>query len=467
MVLEKGELNHPNFDQKEAEYNLKKDREEREYVKKQWAKQDKKKDEELTFPEDKCGIMTRFRKIVSAHTDIPQKFIIPVSYMIIAETIGRFYKLEGLHNFRPNLFVILASAPKIGRRGTLLKVFNHVLQSAFITYYETLGEIKKIGMELKAHQLEGGSPQGLVDDINYYKKEKKINSFAVTSSEFGKLFKSIAGGKNYKEGTDALYCKLWSGESYTESFSRRGNPNAEPRYLEPNQYFNLLGMMQKIDKYLTSEDVAETGLARRLSIWNVEGTELIDNHKPLLGRDEEEMFRQLEQLGDDLGKMMVIAAKKFEENKGRLLSINVSDDAKEQINKIDHQLGLKAKENDEDPYSLFIQGQVDQVLKYCLNRALSRNSSTVDLDDLRIAFVHAKIATKPLKPIFDALGSKSKMKDPEHIKNKIIEYFNKGFTKTTVQQSMSSYCKGKEFNIFIQELLEEGRITQEQLLKKS
>jgi len=457
------ENSHPNFDQKEGEWLLNKNREEREYIQKQWAKQDKVP----PFPEDNCGIMSRFRKIVSDHTDMPKKFIIPVSYLIIAETIGRFYELEGLRKFRPNLFIILASAPKIGRRGTLLKIFNQVLQAAFLTYHELKDDIQKGIEELKAHQLEGGSPQGLVDEINYYKEKHKIKSYAITSSEFGKLFKSIAEGKSYKEGTDALYCKLWSGEPYTESFSRRGKEDAEPRYLPPNQYFNLLGMMQKIGKYLTNEDVAETGLARRFSIWNVEGIELVDNHKPLLGRNEDEMFGQLFELGEELGKRMVDAEKKLDENNGMLISIGVTDDAKEKINELERTLGLKAKENDEDPYSLFIQGQVDQVLKYCMNRALSRNSTTINLEDLRIALAHAKIATKPLKPIFDALGSKSKMKDPEHIKNKIAEYFNKGLTRSEVQSSMSPYCKAKEFNIYIEELFADRRITNKQLQKKS
>ena len=59
------------------------------------------------------------------------------------------------------------------------------------------------------------------------------------------------------------------------------------------------------------------------------------------------------------------------------------------------------------------------------------------------------------------------MRDKQNHLDKIVKYFNQGKTKTKIQQTMSGYeVNVKEFNDYIDELFEEGRITKEQLQKK-
>ena len=408
--------------------------------------------------------MNSFQNIIEEYTDVPEKFTTAISYLIISETLGRFYKLRGLKDYRPNLFIILASAPRITRRGSLTKAFSYILEGAFSNYYKELQNEKLLGFEIKAHMLEGGSPQGLIDDINYF-ESKGINSFAIRSSEFGRLFKSIYQGTNYMNGMDGLLCKLWSGESHYESFSMRGKKH-EPRFLKSNQYFNLLGTMQKADKYLDDKRVAETGLARRLSIWNISGEEILNNHKPLLGRDEDKMYDKLNLLGKELGRRMYETKMKLGDND--FLYLDFTDEAEKKFNALDKTLDKKAKENDDDPYSLFIQGQIDQALKFAMNRAISRGSEVINIDDFNVSLSHTRISAKPLKPLFDKLKVPKIMRDKEHLLNKMEQYFKEGQSRTEVQKRMSGYgLHAIDFNEYLGILYEDGRITEEQFRPKS
>ena len=413
---------------------------------------------------DNNCFMKRFQNIIGEFTDVPEKFTLAVSYPLIAETLGRFYKLSHLKDYRPNLYIILASAPRITRRGSLTKAFSYVLEGAFSNYYKELEKDELLSFEIKAHMLEGGSPQGLIDDINYF-WDSGIVSFAIRSSEFGRLFKSIYEGTNYMNGMDGLLCKLWSGESFYESFSSRGKKH-NPRFLPPNRYFNLLGTMQKAEKYLDDKKVAETGLARRLSIWDVSGKELLDNHKPLLGRDEDKMYKKLKELGQELGKCMYDTQVKIDDND--LLYLDFTDEAEVKFNELDSLLDKKAKENDDDPYCLFIQGQIDQTLKFAMNRAISRGSNIIDISDFEVSLSHAKMSAKPLKPLFDKLKVPKLMRNKEHLLKKMEDYFKKGLSRADVQQRMMGYgVHAIRFNDYLGILVDDGRLSEEQIKPKS
>ncbi len=413
---------------------------------------------------DNNCFMERFQNIIEEYTDVPEKFTTAVSYPLIAETLGRFYKLTHLKDYRPNLYIILASAPRIGRRGSLTKAFSYVLEGVFSIYYKELKKDELLGYEIKAHMLEGGSPQGLIDDINYF-WDTGIVSYAIRSSEFGRLFKLIYQGTNYMNGMDGLLCKLWSGESYYESFSSRGKKH-KPRYLPPNRYFNLLGTMQKAEKYLDDKKVAETGLARRLSIWDVSGEELLDKYKPLLGRDEEKMYIKLGELGQELGKRMFDTRNRLGDND--FLYLDFTDGAKEKFNDLDRTLDRKAKENDDDPYYLFIQGQIDQTLKFAMNRAISRGSDVINEEDFDVSLSHAKISAIPLKPLFNKLKVPKIMRDKEHLLSKMEDYFKRGLSRSKVQQRMIGYgVHAFEFNEYLSVLIDDGRLSEEQIKPKS
>jgi len=415
--------------------------------------------------EDNGCFMNRFQKIIGEHTDIPDKFTTAISYVLISETLGRFYKIEYLKDYRPNLYIVLASAPRITRRGSLTKAFSYVLDGAFANYYKILDKDKLLSFEIEAHMLEGGSPQGLIDDINYF-RNKGIDSFAIRSTEFGRLFKSIYQGANYMSGMDELLCKLWSGESKYESFSKRGKNKHEPRFLPPNQYFNLLGTMQKAEKYLDDKKVAETGLARRLSIWNIEGEELLNKHKPWLGRNENKMYKSLDKLGKEIGECMYKTNMKLDNSD--FLYLHFTDKAKDKFNELDRMLDMRAKKNDDDPYSLFLQGQIDQALKFAMNRAISRGSHIIDKNDFEISLKHAKMSAQPLKPLFERLKVPKKMRDRENLLNKMEKYFKKGLSRSKVQQRMSGYgVHATEFNNYLGILSEDGRINEEQYKPKS
>ena len=103
-------------------------------------------------------IIQEFSDILGMHTDIPEAFRIAGGYFVNSVTLGRFYKLEDMHNYRPNIFVLLASPPKITRRGELIKGIKTVIFNAFKTYHNLLKDDKDLDAN-KAHMFDGGSPE--------------------------------------------------------------------------------------------------------------------------------------------------------------------------------------------------------------------------------------------------------------------------------------------------------------------
>jgi hypothetical protein len=364
-------------------------------------------------------IIADFFNIVKKHTDIPNAFIIAGAYGIVARTVGRFFKFEDLKNYRPNLFIILASPPKMTRRGELLNCIKQTTDAAFNTYHELLKSPNALE-EQKAHMLDGGSPQGLIDDINNF-REKGISSYAITSTEFGKRFEKIISDSSYMKGMDSLLCKLYSGESDYESFSERGAKGG-PRFLPPDQYFNLIGTMQKLEKYVTEKSFAETGLARRMSVFSLSGKDLPDkNYKPLLGRNVEVLYNDLEVLGREIGNMMFKYHQQVEE-KGECLVITYSDIIRDEINRLDKEYTDKAKKLEDNPYYLYLQGRSDQIIKFAMNRAIAHDSLNIGNEELEHAKRHVNCGTKDIRSVLENLVIPEKLRNKEKQIEKLFTF---------------------------------------------
>jgi hypothetical protein len=175
------------------------------------------------------------------------------------------------------------------------------------------------------------------------------------------------------QGMDAILCKLYSGESHYQSFSKRNG--GENRYLRPNQYFNLFGTMQEIHHYLDGDAFFDIGLARRTSIFYYSKSDLLKRErKPLLGRDLRSLEKQLVALGHKLGDYMNTVSD--------CVLMEIEDKAKEIINKMDMEYERAMLENEYNRYFDYTQGRVDQIKKFAMCRAIGRRGKVVLYDDI-------------------------------------------------------------------------------------
>jgi hypothetical protein len=332
--------------------------------------------------------INRFIHIIKKHSDIPESFIVAGAIIIISACFGRFFTIKDSRGKRPNLYIILSGAPALTRRSELVKYVNVVLFKALKRFCELCGKDKL--NEIKAHLLEGGSPEGLVDDIEALKNEG-CECFLLNSSEFGRILQGIKK-TNYMAGFQQLLIKLWSGESDYQSFSKRSD--VPSRYLSPGTYFGIFGVMQKAKHYL-DENMSKTGLIRRLLILVIEGEDLKDWKPPLI-READRCVKELEALGIEIGGKMYEHYQIYEESK-QLIQLDYSDEVQKKINKIAEVHEKLARDDDDNPYYLFLVTRWEYYLKVASCYALDNDSLTIEMEHLEKAIKFVDKASKAIR----------------------------------------------------------------------
>lgn len=390
--------------------------------------------------------------IINKHSDIPRSFVVAGVLSIISTCFGRFFIIEDSRGKQPNLFIILSGAPALTRRSELANFANVVRFTALKRFCELCG--KNEMNEIKAHMLEGGSPEGLVDDIEYLKNEG-CECFLLNSSEFGRILEGIKK-TNYMAMFQPLLIKLWSGESDYQSFSKRSG--APSRYLSPGTYFSIFGVMQKA-KYYLNEKMSKTGLIRRLLIMVIEGEELKDWKPPLI-RDADKCVKDLELLGFEIGEKMYEYYKKYEETK-QLIKLNYSDEVQNEINRIAEKHELMAREDDENPYYLFLVTRWEYYLKVASCYALDDDSLIINTEHLEKAILFVDEATKAIRETLQCFLIPIYIRRMEELLKKIEKTVNKKkkILRRKMQQYLSPYgVRKNEFQTLINKSIEENII---------
>lgn len=362
-----------------------------------------------------ADLRKKFVDTISSHTDPPIEFIEATSYGLISKTLGRFYYLKEL-GYRPNTYILLSSPPRATRRGELVNCMQKVANAAYRTYHKKIDNEKtNIDNEIKSNMLDGGSPQGLIDDINGY-KENKINCHSVLSTEFGKRLSAIISGYSYMRGMDALLCKLYTGEADYESFSAK---QGESRYLEEGAYFNLFGTLQEIGQYITDDNFFKIGLARRTSIFYHSKQSLLKRErKPLFGRDVSSMYEELEDIGERIGvRMHKLKANHY---------VTTPKNIQEFLSELDIKVTNQMLEND-SKFSEYKQGRVDQIIKFSMNKAISANRKQITMDDVKEVKDLLSKNSDELEGVLNVPSGKRKKE--EHLK-KLLNLIATGKTHT-------------------------------------
>ncbi len=354
-----------------------------------------------------ANFIDRFIEITQKIVDSPRDFIEGAALSLISATIGRFHVIEKSRGKHPQTFIILCSAPGIGRRGELNKCYNIVVKSAISTYVKERfveeAEIKKqYDAEKRAMFLEGGSEQGLIDIIEEL-KDKGVRGFLLNASEFGDILDSIRK-EGYMHGLNKLFCKLWSEEYKIEDFSHRDPRKPPARVLREGTYFCIMGFMQKAENYLV-EEMSKVGLLRRLLIIDKKGTEMV-RHLPAISEEYGVCTEQLEELGRDIGKRMYelsegCKAVKTDALNGHppCIEVIMEKAVEDEINRIEEKLHTDAKMHDKDPYFLYQQSRWEYILKLATCYAIADSKLVVSMDYLERAFGFIASCNENIEPI--------------------------------------------------------------------
>lgn len=400
------------------------------------------------------NLIDRYSQIMRKYTDISDCFVNAGGYSLVATLMGRYYKIPFGRAKRPNEFIILASAPYITRRSELLKTVGIVKNAALQKY---AGDDKdKYHNELRSLMLESGSPQGLIDAINLH-KSKGAKSFCLTSPEFGKILDEMKS-QQYMTGFGSLLVKLWGGESDYQTYSERGG--SKPRFLEEGTYFNVLASTQKIHHYLDSK-TSQTGLARRLLIASLEGTDLTDYKDPL-GYDDDAMKSDLMKLGSEFGTVMMGCESLASTFPDGLIPLPCSNDALTLINSQAKDVEISARDNDENPYYLYQAAKWEHILKISANDTIARlTQKTIEIDNVKKANDFVDYATKDVKRILETMILPEEDKKIMTRLNAMLRYIKKGYSRSDTQK----YMRGGygvllgQFEIYITMLLANRCIT--------
>jgi hypothetical protein len=302
--------------------------------------------------------------------------------------------------------------------------------------------------------LEGGSPEGLVDDIELLKNEG-CDCFLLNSPEFGRILEGIKK-TSYMAMFQPLLIKLWSGESDYQSFSKRSD--APSRYLSPGTYFSIFGVMQKAKHYL-DENMSKTGLIRRLLIIVVKGEDLKEWKPPLI-RTTDKCFKDLEALGQEIGEKIYEYYQKSEKKK-ELIQLSYSTEVQEKINQIAKEHELLARDDDDNPYYLFLVTRWEYYLKVASCYALDSDSLTIEIEHLEKAIPFVDEATKTVRETLQDCLIPLYIRRRENLIKKIERVVNKKkkILKREMQQYLGPYgVRKNEFQALIDKCVEENII---------
>ncbi len=297
------------------------------------------------------NFIDRFCSIVREETDAPEHFIQTAGYHLISSTLGRFFYLPGTKgNLRLNIWAILTSCPGRFRRSSIQSLHRLAYYKIMEKYLRKLNpnmDEEETYKQIHASIIEEGSPEGIEDNII----NTDLDTYTILSYEFGNMLSRIKSRTRYEFGVDALLSRLYYGESYKASFSRRRKDGEFERIIPPGLYVTMLVGMQELDRYLEDDWAFRQGLMRRITIVSMkpiteqEQEEIHRNWKPPIDlyRVEWKAQSKLEELAGDIAERM-LTYKRLNESKGhdiireyrsiRVYPVIFKDEITKEINKL-------------------------------------------------------------------------------------------------------------------------------------
>jgi len=383
------------------------------------------------------------------NTDMPELFIKTLRFCYLSNTIGRFYSLGSTdERTRLNTFIILASPAGLYFRSASANALRVFLRCTLRKYTELLTDNEEKQRELRKNEyascsVPGGSCEGIADYIEPL--VETVESFLTLEHEIGLILQGVfkEGNKNIIE----LYINLYDGHEYHKTYSTRTNLKSF-RCIPEGTYFNLLGVMQDSENYLT-KGMSSSGFVRRLIIAQTP----VGNPKrrsPLFKENPLSLENDFQELAVPIGEEM--AATRLErdklESEGQI-SLFFKKDALAFINQITDQCIEEGRKSPDNPYLLFKGSHGLKVGKLAGLISIDKHgwkAKWIELEDVREANAFLEEINSNLKTVLEHSVLNDEDKRIEkwiwQAKGVIYRYYKKHGKPMPLLEFQKSFCGG-------------------------
>lgn len=332
-------------------------------------------------------------RTLQKHIDAPTSFLVGGAYWLNSALLGQFYRCRHIPSGMPNVWYIMASIPGRCRRSSVMSAYVTIYRKVMTKYLEKTGitdifnqEIRETfealpekeqqkkknkpkyvshGMYIENTRLEEGTPEGIMDAIQYAHENLKLNTFHFTNPEFGGTLSQM-GKTGTPYGISRIMSMLWSGEPGKVNLSMRGDKESV-RYVPEGLYVTLLAGMQEPWTYVDMRSIKQ-GLMRRAL---VDYALSHDKYLPLIAHNREEYQKTLDTIADVLFERMSRIVEYTFDSSYDYLPAGFDIDSWEVVNAYDELWNRKVDQH-ATLVNIMLQSKGVHLSKFSIVRALAR-----------------------------------------------------------------------------------------------
>lgn len=334
-------------------------------------------------------------KTLEKYIDAPTSFLIGGAYWLNSALLGQFYRCEDIPSGMPNVWYVMASIPGRCRRSSVMGAYVTIYRKVMKKYLEVTGITDKFNqimrekfealpekeqkkkknkpkyishmMYIENTRLEEGTPEGIMDAIQFAYENYQIESFHFTNPEFGGTLSQM-GAKGTPYGISRIMSMLWSAEPGKVNLSMRSDKGSV-RYIPEGLFITLFAGMQEPWTYVDKRSIKQ-GLMRRAPVDYVLAHE---GYLPLIGYNRRLYKAAIDAIADKLTeKMLQIREYKMEWAYDYLYA-NFDQNVWELVNKYDELWNRKVDQHG-TLVNIMLQSKGVHLSKYALVRALARGT---------------------------------------------------------------------------------------------
>lgn len=332
-------------------------------------------------------------KTLEQFIDAPRTFLIGGAYWLNSALLGQFYRCEVIPSGMPNVWYVMSSIPGRCRRSSVMGAYVTIYRKVMSNYLEKTGAIDQINQVLKEEfeqlpekeqqkkknkpeyitnmtyientRLEEGTPEGIMDAIQFAYENYQIMSYHFTNPEFGGTLSQM-GARGTPYGISRIMSMLWSAEPGKVNLSMRSDKGSI-RYIPEGLFVTLFAGMQEPWEYVDKRSIKQ-GLMRRTPVDYVFAHE---RYLPLISGNRRLYKAAIDAIADKLTERMLQIHEYKMESAYDYLYANFDQNVWKMVNDYDEQWNRKVDEHG-TLVNIMLQSKGVHLSKYAIVRALAR-----------------------------------------------------------------------------------------------
>lgn len=336
-------------------------------------------------------------RALEKYIDAPRSFLLGGAYWLNSALLGQFYRCEDIPSSMPNVWYVMSSIPGRTRRSSVMSAYVTIYRKVMSNYLEKTGTVGLINQLLKEDfemlpekeqqkkknrpeyinnmtyientRLEEGTPEGIMDAIQYAYENYQIESFHFTNPEFGGTLDQM-GRKGSPYGISRIMSLLWSAEPGKVNLSMRSDKGSV-RYVPEGLFVTLFAGMQEPWTYVDKRSIKQ-GLMRRAPVDYVLAH---DRYLPLIAYNRRLYKAAIDAIADKLTERMLQIHQWKQDYAYEYLHANFDHDASAPVNKYDELWNRKVDQHG-TLVNIMLQSKGVHLSKYAIVRALARGTFT-------------------------------------------------------------------------------------------